>query len=167
VVVWSDYSNETNATTLATGADMPLGELALWLKADAGVTQRGVTALISFWADQSGNGNDAVQSTPANQPMWVPEVAGDRPVVRFDGESGYFNLPSFMGGLTQAEAFVVLKVGAWSPGNSQGFWHMGKQLLWRFGDISGCRRKYQRRFWKRQFAGIGNSGAADNSISCV
>ena len=128
----SDYSNATNAMTLNSGADMPLGELALWLKADAGMTQGGMTAPISFWADQSGNGNDAGQSNLVNRPMWAPEVAGDRPVVRFDGESDFFNLPGFMGGLTQAEAFVVLKVGAWSPGNSQGFWHMGNSD---YGDL--------------------------------
>jgi hypothetical protein len=128
----SGYSNETNATTLTVGVTLPLGDLRLWLKADAGVIQMGMTAPISFWADQSGNGNNAVQSTSANRPMWVPEVVGDRPVVRLDGESGYFNLPSFMGGLTQAEAFVVLKVGAWSPGNPQGFWHMGNSY---YGDL--------------------------------
>ena len=36
---WSPYSNETNATTLAGGASVPLGSLSLWLKADAGLVQ--------------------------------------------------------------------------------------------------------------------------------
>ena len=42
--------------------------LSAWYKADAGVTG---TTNVSLWADQSGNGNNAIQNTTANQPALV------------------------------------------------------------------------------------------------
>lgn len=46
----------------------PLANLLQWVKGDAGVTQAG--GFVSVWADQSGNGNDLVQATGANQPTY-------------------------------------------------------------------------------------------------
>jgi hypothetical protein len=42
------------------------GGLLLWLQGDLGVTLDG--GGVATWADQSGNGNDATQATPANRP---------------------------------------------------------------------------------------------------
>ncbi len=54
--------------------------LSLWLKAGAGIT---IATGVSNWADQSGNGNDASQGTPANQPIWVDNVINGRPALSF------------------------------------------------------------------------------------
>src|SRR5581483_5512798 len=47
---------------------IPTSGLQLWLKADAGITSNGNSGKVSYWADQSGNGNDATQSDSALQP---------------------------------------------------------------------------------------------------
>ena len=57
--------------------------LALWLRADAGVTG----APVSAWTDvRSGNGAAAVQSEMGRRPTWEAEGLGGRPAIRFDGE---------------------------------------------------------------------------------
>jgi len=62
---------------------LPLNNLALWLKADAIVGSNGDS--ISTWADSSGSGNNALQGTPANQPIFVTNALNGLPVVRFNG----------------------------------------------------------------------------------
>src|SRR5205823_6310302 len=93
--IWSPYSSEISVTTANGGADIPLNNLMLWLRADAGAPQKSQSSTISSWLDQSGHGNDAV-SPSGNNPVQVPQVVAGRPVVRFDGTGSYFNLPDFM-----------------------------------------------------------------------
>jgi Bacterial Ig domain/Fibronectin type III domain len=125
LTLWSPTSNVAQATTPAVGASLPLNALALWLKADTGLFQNGTNTPVNQWMDQSGNNNNAAQQNKPNQPSWMPGIIGDRPVVRFDGTSSYLNLPSFMNGVTGAEAFVVLKTATNDPSRSQSLWEMG------------------------------------------
>jgi hypothetical protein len=115
----SSYSNETNATTSTNSVAFPVGDLNLWLKADAGVTL-GANASVVDWHDQSGNIKDASQSISGNQPVCVIGAIGDRPTVRFDGTNSYLNLPGVLNG-SSAEGFVVLR----STGTTGGLWRMG------------------------------------------
>jgi hypothetical protein len=59
-----------------------------------GITSSSVsTAYITKWYDQSGNGNDAVQATAANQPTITERGPGDtaiRPAIVFNGTSNFF-----------------------------------------------------------------------------
>jgi hypothetical protein len=119
----SPPSNIAQATTLATGANIPFGNLALWLKADSGWGRSGTNVPVSWWPDQSGNGNNAQQMSGANQPLWEPGAIGNLPAIQFNGTSSYFSLPNFMNTATGGEAFVVLKV---SGAN-------GEQALWEIG----------------------------------
>lgn len=67
-----------------------LGGCALWLKADAGIVT--VDGKVSAWADQSGNGRHATQSTSADyRPLYVASAQGNRPTLRFDGSNDYLN----------------------------------------------------------------------------
>lgn len=59
----------------------------LWLRADLGVTLS--DDKVTNWADQSGNGNDASQATPANQPTWKESSFGEQPSIEFDGINDY------------------------------------------------------------------------------
>ena len=52
--------------------DSSATSLAVWLKHDTGITQAGGT--VSGWADQSGNGNNALQTTVNKQPEAVTGV---------------------------------------------------------------------------------------------
>lgn len=66
----------------------PPSGMLLWLKADAGVTKDG-SDFVSNWADQSGNGYDAVQATGSNQPKYVANVLNGQPCIRFDGSDDF------------------------------------------------------------------------------
>jgi hypothetical protein len=122
----SDYSNETNATTLASGADVPLGNLNLWLKSDSGLILQTVNKTLQRWVDQSGRTNDATQASNPNEPLLVTNVLNGKPVVRFNASSSqYFNLPNVLVGTTQAEAVVVLKVATNVPAVTRSLWKFG------------------------------------------
>jgi len=70
--------------------------LKIWLKADAGVHDAGGGA-VDLWADQSGNGNDAIQVTAADQPLLADAQLNGKPVVRFDGNNdGLYNTSNFV-----------------------------------------------------------------------
>lgn len=60
--------------------------LALWLKADSGVEYDIPTKRVSAWKDQSGNNNNASQSTVSNQPLrYNYDGAADKTRINFDG----------------------------------------------------------------------------------
>jgi hypothetical protein len=70
--------------------DLPKG-MILWLANDAGVLSNGNA--VSAWDDQSGNGNDALQSQAKNQPTIVAGNNGQK-AIRFDGVSSFLSIPS-------------------------------------------------------------------------
>lgn len=92
----SDYSNETNATTSATGVSVPLADLKLWYEADAGSVLN-ISGQLFQWTDQSGNTNNAIQFTTANEPIYVPGQINNRPVIRFDGINDQLIAPYIAG----------------------------------------------------------------------
>ncbi len=121
----SGWSQEFGVTTPAlAGVAMPMGNMRLWLKADAGT----VAGSENIWLDQSGQGNHAVQPDGGRQPQRVENALNGHPVLRFDDK--WMNLaPNFMNGTAAAEIFVVLKhvgtVGA--PGGGPFLWLMGRE----------------------------------------
>jgi hypothetical protein len=70
---------------------------------------------ISKWADQSGNGNDAEQTSIAAQPTLVPSALHGKPVVSFDGVDDELVLPEafddFSSGLSIYVAYQLAEVG--------------------------------------------------------
>jgi hypothetical protein len=63
-----------------------ISNLAVWLKADSGLTYSKPTKKISAWADQSGNNNNVSQATSDNQPLrYNYDGASDKTRVNFDG----------------------------------------------------------------------------------
>ena len=119
LAAWSNYSNEAQAITPETGSDIPLNNLLLWLKADAGLPQGSTNTPVNLWVDQSGK----QQCNGGKSAVLVPEALGGRPVVRFGAQNRYFTLPNFTSGLTQAEAFVVLRTTD-EPGSVGALWSM-------------------------------------------
>ena len=56
----------------------------LWLRGDVGVTT--VSGAVSQWNDQSGNGNNAAQTTATSRPLIANSLQyNNLPVIRFDG----------------------------------------------------------------------------------
>jgi lysophospholipase L1-like esterase len=78
--------------------------LVLWLRGGAGVA--GEIGSVAKWPDQSGNGNDAVQPTPENQPAIVGKALNHQPVLRFDGVS---NLMTVSKPVAMQTVFVVAR----------------------------------------------------------
>ena len=73
------------SSKIAPTPPIPLTNLKMWLKSDAGITLNGSN--VSSWTDQSGNGNDATQSTSENQPLYVTNELNGKPVLRFGGNN--------------------------------------------------------------------------------
>ena len=117
------FSSVASATTMASGTDMPLSGMALWLSADSGV-QAASNGSITQWVDQSGNGNNATQNTISYLPTLTASALNGRPVVTFGG-TNYFNLPNLMSGATAGEIFIVVKAASATPSSSLGMMQFG------------------------------------------
>jgi hypothetical protein len=112
--------------TVADSATIPAGVsgLRLHLKADTGVTLDG-SSKVSTWADQSGLGNDATQSTAASRPGVTASAINGLPAIQFDGSNDFLTFGNFMSGATAGEAFIVLKSDEESSGGtSRGLWRL-------------------------------------------
>ena len=75
----SDGTTSVDASTFSV-AKVP--GLALWLDANKGVTQ--AAGKVSGWANQSGNNNNAAQSTSGNRPGFTASAINSLPGVHFD-----------------------------------------------------------------------------------
>src|ERR1043165_7934367 len=84
----SFFANDLLAQTLPVTTG-----LHLWLKADAGVTTNG-TGLITGWADQSGQGNNAAptNNNTSFSPTLLLNSANGLPTVRFPGGTKYLDV---------------------------------------------------------------------------
>jgi hypothetical protein len=80
-------------------------DLALWLKADAGVTTSGGDVI--SWTDSSGNGNNAI-GTPGLTPTFIPSDPGiqNMPALHFDSLNDRMNA----GSNVDATQFTIFSV---------------------------------------------------------
>ncbi len=95
--------------SLMTSTPQQSSNLKLWLRGDLGVTSS--AGSVSAWADQSGNGHNATQSTAGLKPSLVTGVlnSGVQPALSFSG-SQYLNLAANYADLNNgASIFLVLK----------------------------------------------------------
>lgn len=102
---------------------VPTSGLRLWLQADVGVTS-GQNNQVSVWADQSGLGNDASQTTGTAQPAISPNSISGLPAIHFSGGQ-FFSLPNFMSAAAAGEMFAVLRIDPYDSGTVRGFMRMG------------------------------------------
>lgn len=105
---------------------VPRRGLALWLRADQGITQSGGTVLV--WADRSGNNRHAVQRRSVQQPAFVPSAVHGLPALRFDGVDDCLSFPcpvTGLGGMTiflAASAFEERTGGTFRAGHAALYW---------------------------------------------
>ncbi|MEY2564930.1 MAG: large repetitive protein [Verrucomicrobiota bacterium] len=134
----SSYGNEVSVTTSSAGATLPMTGMKLWLRADFGVTKDG-NNLVSRWADQSATGNDATQTVSGNSPSFVPSGLVGKPVVRFNGSSGFMSGRLGLG--TQMSMFAVAKSGAGSGYKrvitNEGHFYLGTGVEGNFASFYG------------------------------
>jgi len=106
--------------------------LALWLDASR-LTGLSDGAAVATWNDRSGNGHNAVQSNPSQQPSFRQQAVNNRPAVHFDGvddalDAGEIDL--YQDGQT---IFVVARVNvaqnqmfvSQHAGSNNGSWFFG------------------------------------------
>lgn len=76
-----------------TGGFSPLKvpNCSIWLEADRGITLDG-SDNVSAWADASGNGKNAAQSSAAIRPAYVTNIFNGHPVVRFAALPTYLTI---------------------------------------------------------------------------
>ena len=99
-------------------APIPAEGLQLWLKADADVTLNG--SAVGRWADQSGNGNDAIQADVRRQPLIVRNELNGLPVVRFDGNDDRLALTG-TAVMSQLTLFIVMRIDSGAIGPNPNF----------------------------------------------
>jgi hypothetical protein len=119
----SRYSNEPEAITLAIGTGIPLSDMHIWYKGDAGHSGGRVGA----WADQSEAGHDALIIYDERRPFVTNNVANGRPALRFY-PTNFIVLEideDPMSKLSQGELMAVVRAAVDVPGTNRTIWYWG------------------------------------------
>lgn len=98
----------------------------LWLDASA-ITGVAADSPLDSWADSSGNGHTATQSTANRRPIYKKNVIGGRPAVRFDGTSTFLVTTPFVLFPTNASGLTLMVVFRAATLSSQRFLFMQPQ----------------------------------------
>jgi len=127
------WSENNGATYVATGVVTAAGPTAL------GTTGLSVSqaagpyninnkwdATVLAWADQSGNGRNVAQGTPARQPKFILSDTTGRPSISGDGVDDFMNTASFATAQPSTVFLVMKMVTVQSPGsNHDTVWSRG------------------------------------------
>jgi hypothetical protein len=79
----------------------------VWLRAES-ITGLSDGDELATWIDDSGNSYNALQTTPANRPLYKEGQLQGQPVVRFNGSSAYMDLSALVA-LSNCSIFIALK----------------------------------------------------------
>jgi len=110
--------SKTRPVTSSLPTGLPKGML-LWLANDAGVITT-ASGTVSVWKDQSGNGCDASQPSPTNQPT-IESANNQQNALHFNGVSTFMTIPSVpIAGLTGMSVFMVSSNSLDQPGAGYG-----------------------------------------------
>lgn len=85
--------------------------MSLWLKANSSVA-RDSNNFVDRWADQSGNGFNAVQSAQANKPVFVQNAINGMPAIQFDGIDDLLTAAGVSRNYSNCTIFTVMKPAA-------------------------------------------------------
>ncbi len=111
--------------------------LALWLRADSGIT---IGTGVSAWADLSGNARHALQATGGNQPAYSASGLNGKPAVVFDNaDDELANLSSW---LADGSAYTVYMVGKCTVDPDS----LNSQTMFRIQSSGGTQSVLQMRF---------------------
>jgi hypothetical protein len=88
---WSAYGWGAKGSRVAFSPSQ-LPNLKLWVKSDTGIT---IVTGVSQWNDQSGNGNNLLQATGANQPVVTAAAINGLPAITFDGTNDFLKTAPF------------------------------------------------------------------------
>lgn len=122
------------------GAPLDIPDLKLWLDAEQNVT-KDATDNVSLWGDVTGASNNTVaqdvgNTDPNKQPLWVDNVIGGKPVIRFDGFNDALeqSIDNLLGSGIDRTVFFV---GQASTGDAHGDGLGGTMVSIRRGSLDG------------------------------
>jgi hypothetical protein len=93
-----------------------LSGLSLWLKSDSGVTLSGSN--VTAWADQSGNGNNAVTNI-GEEPTFVSSFLNGNPAIEFNGRGQIMQIADTNSlDFLSISSFIVLEYLGQGTGNN-------------------------------------------------
>ncbi len=104
---WNKAQADAYAAFLATNPPVPAVGLALWLKADAGVTVDG-SGNVTQWQDQSISANIVTQTASGVQPTLTTNSADKLPALSFNGSQRLVAPSSTIVPLNQDWTFITL-----------------------------------------------------------
>ena len=108
---WLNYEFETWSAFSGSAVSAPtaISGCALWLRADAGVLTNEAGA-VTNWVDQSGNGKNAEQTNPDQQPIYSAAAFNGLPAVTFDGGDAATGDRLYFGDIPMQTIFIVNRV---------------------------------------------------------
>ncbi len=89
--------------------------LMMWLRSDVGVTTS--SGAVTNWADQSGNGYNATQTSGSARPTLTTNAVNGLPAITFNGSSHFLNLPAGFKDLSQGLSFYIV----YKPGTTANY----------------------------------------------
>ncbi len=92
------------------------GTVLTWLKNGTGITLN--AGNVSNWADQSGNGNDAIETSAANQPFYNTTGLNSFPTLDFDGNNDFLTFGTSLGKPANFTVIIIFKIPDISISNS-------------------------------------------------
>lgn len=122
------YDSESSTLSYVV-ATIPLSQLTLWLRADAGISATSGSR-ISSWLDQSSSVNNLSQTTPNLQPTYMDNIINGKPIVRFTGPGQVMqSVNPAMIGSTSFTAFTVGKFSSIPANTYQYLWWTGADSI--------------------------------------
>jgi hypothetical protein len=120
----NSFGTNQTALTLTIAANFAVTDgMLLWLRADANVVT-GTNGAVSQWTDQSALGNNAFQTTTANQPQLIANQVNGLPIIRFSGTNSLVLPYNMMQRVQSGQIIAVVKVGS-NPNNFSMLWNFG------------------------------------------
>jgi hypothetical protein len=112
---WSAGVNDSIYKWVGLPSVIPTAGLQMWLRADTGVDT--LNGTVSRWHDQSGNGNDVIQTNTSRQPLLVANTLNGKPVISFDGLNDKLGFTG-TSHMTQFSLFLVINNHQGTVGNT-------------------------------------------------
>lgn len=101
----------------------------------------GNNGFVKTWYDQSGTGNNATQSTNANQPTIVSSGllinVNGKPSIRFNGTNNYFSISGTISGTASDYTFFTVSENKTTTGTDYIFDQFTPRLIWSMFDPNG------------------------------
>jgi hypothetical protein len=125
---------DITATAINTFSPLRPSGLSLWLKADSGVTLSGSN--VTAWADQSGNGNNAI--SPSISPTFVSSSINSKPAISFNGDGSWMQIPqNSIGTNGNISIFMVLNYTSGAVFFNKGDLETFEATAWELTTITG------------------------------